>query len=135
MDKEKTIFSKRIRELRNQKKATQSDVAKAIGVTQGAYSKWERSELEPDLKNLTNLAIYFDVSLDYLMGIIDTYNPVYPTKEEQLVVKPEKRAEIYKNAVSSFMRIIEASKAIGLDQKEIDKIILKNITNQIENDD
>ena len=62
-------FSSRLRELRNKSGMTQTETAKAIGLTQRAtYVCYERAEKEPSLPRLIALADLFDVSLDYLVG-------------------------------------------------------------------
>ena len=58
----------RIKELRKQKKVTQEEVAEAIGVTRRGFQKWENGESQITLKNATQLADYFGVSLAYLLN-------------------------------------------------------------------
>ena len=50
---------------------TQTDVANYIGLTQGAYSNWERGETKIDGVQLSRLAELFEVSVDYLLGKTD----------------------------------------------------------------
>ena len=38
-------------------------------------SRWEKCENEPTLENAKQLSIYFNVSLDYLIGLTDTRTP------------------------------------------------------------
>ena len=59
----------RIAELRKNKKASQDDVAKALGITRQAISLYERGEHEPKLETWKKLASFFDVSVPYLQGI------------------------------------------------------------------
>ncbi len=57
-----------MRELNN---LTQLEMAKILKTSQSNYSRWENStELIP-LKKLSLLCDYFDVSMDYLLGITD----------------------------------------------------------------
>ena len=58
----------RIAELRKLNKISQSDFGKAMGVAQNTISQWERGAREPDLAMLHNIATYFGVSIDYLIG-------------------------------------------------------------------
>ena len=62
------MFSERIKRLRKQKGATQSDIANLVGVTYQAVGKWERGIATPDYEALVKLAGYFGVSTDYLLG-------------------------------------------------------------------
>lgn len=67
----KTSFANRLKELRSEKQVGQTELAKAIGVSNGTISLWENGLREPTLTNLLALAKYFKVSLDYLVGLED----------------------------------------------------------------
>lgn len=54
--------------LRKQKGLTQEELAKALGVTNQAVSKWESAQCCPDIQLLPALAKIFDVSIDNLIG-------------------------------------------------------------------
>lgn len=62
-------IGKRIKELREEKGVTQSAVAKAVGVDRRAVIFWEQGVNEPKATYIANLARYFEVSADYLLGI------------------------------------------------------------------
>ena len=63
------ILKNRIAELRKNKKVSQDDVAKALGITRQAISLYERGEHEPKLETWKKLASFFDVSVPYLQRI------------------------------------------------------------------
>ncbi|MBQ4050535.1 MAG: helix-turn-helix transcriptional regulator [Oscillospiraceae bacterium] len=54
--------------LRRQRNLTQEELAKALGVTNQAVSKWESGQNCPDIGLLPQMADLFRVSLDELMG-------------------------------------------------------------------
>ena len=54
--------------LRHEKKLTQEELADFIGVTKASVSKWEKGINTPDLMLLPQLAAYFDVTVDELIG-------------------------------------------------------------------
>ena len=56
----------RIRELRNEKKESQRQVALAIGMTERQYQRYESGKQNPGFDNFCALADHFGVSLDYL---------------------------------------------------------------------
>ena len=62
------MLGKRITELRKQKGISQEDLADVLCTTRQAVSKWEREESDPDIDRLKDLASYFGVSIDYLLG-------------------------------------------------------------------
>lgn len=65
------LFSERLRELRQERQEKQADVAKAIGVSTPGYAPYEKGR-EPPYRVLRSLARHYDVSADYLIGLIDT---------------------------------------------------------------
>ena len=58
----------RIREARKNAKLTQAELAKQIGVTQGAVTQWEIGRSAPKLQTMLALARALNVSVDYLIG-------------------------------------------------------------------
>lgn len=54
--------------LRKQNGFTQKEMAQKLKMTQQAYSRYERSECQPDIDTLCKLADIFEVSVDYLLG-------------------------------------------------------------------
>ena len=65
------MFDERLKALRKEKGLNQSELAKAVNVTQRKISYWETGQLEPDLESLWKLSDYFNVSIDYLIGKSD----------------------------------------------------------------
>lgn len=58
----------RLQTLRKERHLTQSDVAKALGISQQSYGRWETDKVKPSPTKLTQIATYFDVSTDYLLN-------------------------------------------------------------------
>ena len=56
----------RLKELRGSK--TQEKIAKELGLARATYSNYENGSREPDQQTLINMANYFNVSVDYLLG-------------------------------------------------------------------
>ena len=61
------MLSERIANLRKEKKISQEQLAEVLNTTRQAVSKWERGEAYPDIDRIKELAIYFNVSIDYLL--------------------------------------------------------------------
>ncbi len=65
------IFSTRLKELRQNHKVSQQELADLLGVSTRAWRFYESGEREPNISGLIALADYFNVSLDYLVGRSD----------------------------------------------------------------
>ncbi|MCR5427952.1 MAG: helix-turn-helix domain-containing protein [Lachnospiraceae bacterium] len=63
-------IAENIRKLRKSKSMTQEQLACAFGVTVGAVSKWESGSSVPDIAIIMEMAAFFGVSTDYLLGYI-----------------------------------------------------------------
>ena len=61
-------LNERVRALRREREMTQEQLAEAMGVSAAAVSKWESGQSVPDMTVLIELADYFEVSLDALVG-------------------------------------------------------------------
>ena len=59
----------RIKEIRQEKKLSQKDLAKKLNISQQAISLYEKGDREPKLETWQKLADFFDVSVPYLQGI------------------------------------------------------------------
>ena len=64
--------AERIRELREDNDKTQEEIAAELEIQQTQYSRYERGERELPMHHFIKLSRYYNVSLDYLAGLIDT---------------------------------------------------------------
>lgn len=62
------MIGQKIRDLRKEKKMSQSELAKMLAVSQTTVTAWETGKAEPSSSAITSLADYFDVTTDYLLG-------------------------------------------------------------------
>ena len=58
----------RIRELRKKARLSQQALADQIGVFRNTISNWETGYSQISLENAKNVAEYFGVTIDYLLG-------------------------------------------------------------------
>lgn len=63
------LFPSQLKELRERKGISQAVLARALGVSKSTIGLWETGDTLPDAKSLHDLAVYFDVSADYLLGL------------------------------------------------------------------
>lgn len=61
------MLNERIKELRNSRKMTQVELAKALGLTKQCISNWENDNVLPSIDMLCKLADFFSVTTDYLL--------------------------------------------------------------------
>lgn len=61
-------LGKRMKELRQRDGRTQEDLARALGVTSQAVSRWEKGICYPDMEMIPSMANFFGVSIDELFG-------------------------------------------------------------------
>lgn len=81
---------KKIRELCKEKKITFAEVERKIGISNGQIRRWD--SVSPKSETLKNVADYFDVSVDYLLGRTDKKRYYDLTeKDEQTIQKDLQR--------------------------------------------
>ncbi len=66
------MLAERIKHLREQRPMTQVDLAKYLGVTRSGVSAWEMGISVPSTQYIVELAKFFNVSTDYLLGMEET---------------------------------------------------------------
>jgi transcriptional regulator with XRE-family HTH domain len=65
------VFGIRLKKLRENKKMLQKEVAHDLNITVQRYSSYENNLRVPEADILIKIAKYYNVSLDYLVGIED----------------------------------------------------------------
>ncbi len=101
------ILNEKLRALRRAKDMTQAELAEKLNVSVQAVSKWERNEGYPDITMLPQLARFFDVSIDELMGM-----------EEK---RMKEKIEAYRKESQSYKNRGEVEKNIALWEKALEE--------------
>lgn len=78
-----------IKQLRKEKGINQEQLAEALHVTRQAVSNWENGKTQPDIETLTQIAEFFDVSVEKLI-----YGKAKPRWHFSVQVHPEKAIEL-----------------------------------------
>ena len=65
------MITDRLIKLRENKNLKQIEVARLLNIGTVTYNRYEKNEREPDHKMLGKLAYFFNVSVDYLLGLTD----------------------------------------------------------------
>ena len=68
----KTKFAERLKEMRLERKMTQQELSLHTKFSQSAIARWEMGEQIPNVEVLTALAVFFNVSTDFLVGLKDS---------------------------------------------------------------
>lgn len=64
-------MGQRLKELREEAGMTQKEVAAKLGINSVTYLHYEKSQRQPSLSMLADMAKLFDISVDYLLGLSD----------------------------------------------------------------
>ena len=88
------LFKERLSESRKEKGFTQAELARCLGVTAQAVSKWERGNAYPDIELLDGISTVLDCSPDYLFqyekgqkSYVTQDNPKYRSQIEEALLK------------------------------------------------
>lgn len=73
---------RRLRDLREDKDASQTAIAELLHVSQTTYSRYESGILDIPTAALKILAAYYQTSVDYLLGLTDRTEP-YPRRNHK----------------------------------------------------
>lgn len=72
-----TYHYQRLRDLREDNDKKQEAIAIVLGITRQQYQLYEGGKRELPMHHFIMLARYYNVSLDYLAGLIDTPKKLY----------------------------------------------------------
>lgn len=64
-------LGQRLKELREEKGFTQKQLAQTLGINSVTYLHYEKEQREPPLSLLADIAKFYGVSVDYLLGLSD----------------------------------------------------------------
>lgn len=67
-------FKEILKEFLEENDLTQVAFAEMVGVKQSQVSEWLKGKAKPGYDILKSIAIAFDISADYFLGIQDKYN-------------------------------------------------------------
>lgn len=62
-------YMRKIRDLREDRDLTQTQVAEMLGTSQTMYARYERGASEMPIRHLITLSRFYHVSSDYILGL------------------------------------------------------------------
>lgn len=116
-----------LQKIRKEKHFTQQKLADVLKVSRSTVAMWESGGSEPDNKSIVKMAEIFDVSLDYLLGRIDTNIDFVtaPTSTIKIPVLGCIPAGVPIEAVQDIIDYIEISEDLLLGGKEFFALKIK----------
>ncbi|MDF2542458.1 MAG: hypothetical protein K0S47_2176 [Herbinix sp.] len=98
----------KIRKLRVERHITQEILAKYLNISYQAISKWEQNITSPDLSIIPDIAEYFEITTDELLGVNTSKQKDPYTRLEKLLSLYQSNAteEDFLKAVSAFNEVI-----------------------------
>jgi len=84
-------ISDNLKELRKKRNNTQEDLADFLTISIAAVSKWERGESYPDIELLPRIAVFYDTTVDDLLGVGET------RKKQKIREYRQQMGEFYKS--------------------------------------
>lgn len=89
------MYGEKIKTKRREKNLSQEDLARELGITRQAISKWETDKATPTTTNLRELSEVFGVDMAYFIGEADSEKKV-DNKEEKDEVEEIKEEKLSK---------------------------------------
>ena len=95
------VIADKIKILREKKGVTQSELANTLGITRSAVNAWEMGITVPSTQYVVELAKFFNVSADYLLGLSSTSTISVDGLNEREIASLVEIAECYRNKNNS----------------------------------
>jgi hypothetical protein len=97
------VLSDVLKNLRHTHHYTQQDLADYLGIARGTYAHYEINRREPDIETLKKIAVFYHVSIDYLLELTNNPSPITkektPSHQEEVLqdlkdITPEMASEV-----------------------------------------
>jgi transcriptional regulator with XRE-family HTH domain len=108
------MFGDRLKSLRNEKGITQQQMADHIKVSRPTIAGYETKGVQPDFEKLSTISSYFNVSVDYLLGLSDIREIPFTQDNEILPNKTGIGRKIYNLRVLNNIKQNDLADIIGV---------------------
>ena len=109
---DRSLFSQRLKQLRSLQGISQYALADALGVSRTSLKNWELAAATPPLDVLVDMAMYFRVSSDYLLGL-----------DERRSIQISFLSGRYVDALTNLVRVMEERACCRKAAKEGKKLL------------
>ena len=99
------MIGERLKKIRTERKIKQEELAEILGVKKTSISMYETGKNDPTDKIKIEIARYFNISLDYLIGVIDEPVPYY--NREKFIMLPSGLSLDEKKHINYFFNLVE----------------------------
>lgn len=108
---------------RENSELTQPELANKIGTSQQNISRWERNEVLPNIDFCVQLAKFYGITLDELIGISDDFG-VRSAPTASAMREPASLTEKEKALISAFRKLLPETqdfvlRAVGITDKKL----------------
>ena len=103
--------------LRQERRISQRELGAVVLVSGYTISAYEQDRCDPSDDIKKRLAEYFDVSLDYLMGLID--QPLSYRRDTNTVMLPRNLSDSQKQSLRAFLSSLEERDWAGEPKEEV----------------
>lgn len=108
------MLGTKLKQLRKSRGLTQDDIAFKFDLSRGSISNWEKGRRKPNIKQLEELANFYNVTLDYFADetstdeVVDILNRAKTLLNDDSVPK-EKKEELYQEIMFLYLKLKEKS--------------------------
>lgn len=127
------MFAQRLKDLRQEKKISQTELASALNISNRTISMYEQGNSEPNVEILSKIAGYFNVTADYLIGRTSCKNIENQSLSDTLGID-EKTIEILRLLSASTYKYSSLDYLEAIIQHPQFPALLNKINNYITND-
>lgn len=102
----------RLEQLRDEKDYTKKQIADILGVSDSVYARWESGKEIIPTRRIYQLANYYKVNIDYLLGLTSTRIVTKQTQDIDLAIISERVKEIrddFKETLRTFSNRLNTS--------------------------
>lgn len=117
----------KLKELRKEKGLTTVQAAALFKVSKSTYNYWENGVFEIDFEKLKEIANYFEVSIDYLLGNSELYYPEITQEERAAGWRDTKRIDVTPIEDEMLHWFRELGKKYGKEMQEAQITTIKNL--------